>query len=446
MEVQIPIFEGDAANVRRCQPAAPGRVRRCAACTTAPAPRHGKQRRQPTCARRLPCGPACRPRSCSPGWRNRPPPPRPTASTSARPTSIDGLGGFSEAAAEPLLKALAKAAPCLTPRPSRSTAIRFRACARSARTRSTCSSVARTRSTAMVDKLAARRFPGGGRHLRQRQVLAGQLRSAAGAAPRYMAKRRRVVAMAQFRPGDNPIGALARALAAPGCCSACDDDGLPLDEIIETTLRLSSLGLVDIVEQARLPPGANLLVVVDQFEELFRFRACREGAKAAFGPAEDAIAFVKIAARGYRAKRALPIHVVLTMRSDFLGECSQFHGLPEAINEGQYLVPRLTRDEIAPPSTGPVSVAGAHDHAGAADPAAQRRGRQPRPTVDPAARFEPHLGLLGERRDVDRGRSICRTTTPSAACSMRSTGMPRRPMPRWPIRAISASANSCSGR
>ena len=28
------------------------------------------------------------------------------------------------------------------------------------------------------------------------------------------------------------------------------------------------------------------------------------------------------------------------MRSDFLGECAQFLGLPEAINRGQYLVPR----------------------------------------------------------------------------------------------------------
>ena len=51
-----------------------------------------------------------------------------------------------------------------------------------------------------------------------------------------------------------------------------------------------------------------------------------------------------------------PIFVVLTMRSDFLGDCTQFSGLAEAINAGQYLVPRMTRDERRAAIEGPVSV------------------------------------------------------------------------------------------
>ena len=47
---------------------------------------------------------------------------------------------------------------------------------------------------------------------------------------------------------------------------------MTLAEIIETTLRMSKLGLIDICEQAALGEGVNLLVVVDQFEELFRYR------------------------------------------------------------------------------------------------------------------------------------------------------------------------------
>jgi hypothetical protein len=39
------------------------------------------------------------------------------------------------------------------------------------------------------------------------------------------------------------------------------------------------------------------------------------------------------------------IYVVLTMRSDFLGDCAQFPGLPEALSESQYLIPRLTREQ-----------------------------------------------------------------------------------------------------
>jgi outer membrane lipoprotein-sorting protein len=40
-----------------------------------------------------------------------------------------------------------------------------------------------------------------------------------------------------------------------------------------------------------------------------------------------------------------PVYVVLTMRSDFLGDCSQFPGLPEMLSESQYLIPRLTREQ-----------------------------------------------------------------------------------------------------
>ncbi len=35
---------------------------------------------------------------------------------------------------------------------------------------------------------------------------------------------------------------------------------------------MSKLGLIDIYEQANLDKDVNLLVVVDQFEELFRYR------------------------------------------------------------------------------------------------------------------------------------------------------------------------------
>jgi len=81
----------------------------------------------------------------------------------------------------------------------------------------------------------------------------------------------------------------------------------------------------------------------DQFEELFRFQ--REAARQA--PNErgrylnDAAAFVKLLLEASRQKTN--IYVALTMRSDYLGDCSQFWGLPEAINESQYLIPRLTR-------------------------------------------------------------------------------------------------------
>jgi energy-coupling factor transporter ATP-binding protein EcfA2 len=166
--------------------------------------------------------------------------------------------------------------------------------------------------------------------------------------------------MAQFRPGNDPIGAMARALAQDGVLfREHAAAGLTLAEIIETSLRMSRLGLIDIYEQAGLDTGVNLLVVVDQFEELFRYRqleAAGRGSKQ--GISEQAAALVNLLLE-VKEQATCPIYVVLTMRSDFLGECTQLTGLAEAINAGQYLVPRMTRDERRAAIEGPVRVGGA---------------------------------------------------------------------------------------
>ena len=46
--------------------------------------------------------------------------------------------------------------------------------------------------------------------------------------------------------------------------------------------------------------------------------------------------------------------VVFTMRSDHLGDCDAFLGLPEALNESQYLVPRLSRGDVRQAIEGPI--------------------------------------------------------------------------------------------
>ncbi|HYU97970.1 MAG TPA: hypothetical protein VE977_04035 [Pyrinomonadaceae bacterium] len=159
--------------------------------------------------------------------------------------------------------------------------------------------------------------------------------------------------IAIMRPGSDPIGNLACALAEKDVLLEAGG-GLPPAEaeaVIEATLRRGSLGLVDAARQARLQDHEKLLVVVDQFEELFRFRAARTLSSAG----DDASAFVKLLLEAAQ-QRELSIYVVPTMRSDFLGDCAQFQGLPEAINDGQYLIPRMTRDERRFAITGPVGV------------------------------------------------------------------------------------------
>jgi tetratricopeptide (TPR) repeat protein len=160
--------------------------------------------------------------------------------------------------------------------------------------------------------------------------------------------------VAMFRPGEDPIAHLAEALDQSGVLGADEGEAAGTDRaMLEATLRRSSLGIVDAVRYARIPSRDNLLVVVDQFEELFRFRRSRliENSR------DEAITFVRLLLEALR-QTALPIYVVLTMRSDFIGDCIEYPGLPEAVNNGQYLVPRMTRDEVRLAITGPVAVGG----------------------------------------------------------------------------------------
>jgi hypothetical protein len=159
--------------------------------------------------------------------------------------------------------------------------------------------------------------------------------------------------IAIMRPGSDPIGNLAHSLAEQDVMLK-GDGGLPPAEaeaVIEATLRRGSLGLVEAARQARLAEHEKLLLVVDQFEELFRFRAAHVSSSSE----DDAAAFVKLLLEASQQSE-LSIFVVPTMRSDFLGDCAQFQGLPEAINDGQYLIPRMTRDERRFAITGPVGV------------------------------------------------------------------------------------------
>jgi tetratricopeptide (TPR) repeat protein len=157
-----------------------------------------------------------------------------------------------------------------------------------------------------------------------------------------------------LRPGEDPIGHLAEALDAPDVIGAPHAELASTNRVLlDATLRRGTRGLVDAVRLARIPRDDNVLIVVDQFEELFRFRRSRQIENSR----DESVAFVKLLLEA-ASQNHVPLYVVLTMRSDFIGECMYYPGLPEAVNESQYLVPRMTRDELRSAITGPVAVAG----------------------------------------------------------------------------------------
>jgi WD40 repeat protein len=158
------------------------------------------------------------------------------------------------------------------------------------------------------------------------------------------------------RPGGGPIDNLAEALLKniPEYNTADSEEKKIKRTIFSTLLRSSSLGLVEAVEQTRKDNDVNYLILVDQFEELFRFK---EGHDA--NSVNETLAFVNLLMEAVNYPDA-PIYVAITMRSDFIGDCAQFPELTRKINDSHYLIPQLTRDQKRKAIEGPVAVGGAN--------------------------------------------------------------------------------------
>lgn len=154
--------------------------------------------------------------------------------------------------------------------------------------------------------------------------------------------------VAVTQPGGNPLALLADAILD---ADLYDRDQDHVREQLLATLSRSQFGLVEAVKQARLPEGTNFLLVVDQFEEIFRFNEA--------GQAQQEVAneFVSLLLEAVE-QTEVPIYVVLTMRSDFIGDCGQFEGLAEMVNRGEFLIPRLSRDQYKRVIEAPIKVAG----------------------------------------------------------------------------------------
>lgn len=151
-----------------------------------------------------------------------------------------------------------------------------------------------------------------------------------------------------MRPSGGPLWNLAREFAR---IEGREDDPDRIGHIIRLfNKRDATLG--NVVNSLPGLKGKRLCILVDQFEELFRFE--RETSR------EEAELFVQlligeIATADDDDPNARPplagpdradIHIAITMRSEFLGECARFDGFAEAVNRTQYLVPRLRYEAL----------------------------------------------------------------------------------------------------
>lgn len=151
------------------------------------------------------------------------------------------------------------------------------------------------------------------------------------------------------RPGNDPIGNLAREITL----KSKNTNHSPINEnLIQAILRTSSKGIVEALKHTGNTNNTdNILILADQFEELFRFKKKTETENAL----NDSYAYVRLLLEAVK-QTDIPIYIVLTMRSDFIGECAQYQELTDLINTSHYLIPQMDRENLRLAITGPVAV------------------------------------------------------------------------------------------
>lgn len=156
------------------------------------------------------------------------------------------------------------------------------------------------------------------------------------------------------RPGTGPVFNLAQSLAISFAGSTKETQEIETDALInQALLNRSAEGISNVINQYGLASDENVLILIDQFEELFRYQYSGKD-KDALDKVEH---FVNLLVNIVKQKE-LPVYVVITMRSDFIGDCSPFQQFTSLINDSHYLIPRMTRNDFRKAIVGPVSVAG----------------------------------------------------------------------------------------
>jgi len=165
-----------------------------------------------------------------------------------------------------------------------------------------------------------------------------------------------------IRPGEAPIRELSMGLA--GLTAETGDLLEAWADRFERVLSKSSFGIgeaLGLIPALRESAGSRVLLFVDQFEELFRFVSL--GCERSLDPAtaaerrDEATKFVRLLLTAMKSPR-VPIHTIASIRSDLVGDCARFQGLPEAVSRSQFLVPDMTRDQREDVIRKPLKLAG----------------------------------------------------------------------------------------
>jgi AAA+ ATPase superfamily predicted ATPase len=140
-----------------------------------------------------------------------------------------------------------------------------------------------------------------------------------------------------IKPGNNPIGSLADAFVETNLNSG--QKTVRKEEILKI-LKDNPDGITYILNGGAKPGGKTLLVI-DQFEELFRYGAPETGR----GYSREATGFINLITNAVTGNNK-SFHAIIALRSDLVSECAQYKIFTQLVNNSNFLVPRMSRENF----------------------------------------------------------------------------------------------------
>ena len=177
---------------------------------------------------------------------------------------------------------------------------------------------------------------------------------------------------AGFRPGAQPFRALAGSLVPALSPELDEPDRLVAARKLADALQGGELPLADVVDDVLQgqPQGQRLLLVADQFEELYTLCPEREERRRFV---DELLAAVAETAR----KQAPRFVLLLTMRADFMGQALAYRPFADALQEASLMLGPMNREELALAVEKPAAVQGAAFEAGLVERILDDVGQEP---------------------------------------------------------------------
>jgi len=153
-----------------------------------------------------------------------------------------------------------------------------------------------------------------------------------------------------LRPGSDPIDNLTDACVDILSAYGIKNNGR---DTVRSNLRSNYNGIATALKDLTGKKDEKILLVVDQFEELFGPDETEKRGKSE----TDRDLFINLLTHSVQVMEQ-NIFTVVSMRSDIISECAQYKDLTNLINKSNYLVPGMTSDSYREVIESPLKVAG----------------------------------------------------------------------------------------